>query len=194
MITKFTFGTAAAVALLLSSAAFAEESVSVLGSTALQICAGAAAAASHGGVVGSTGLTPCTAAIAQESLTRNDLAAAYLNRGVLYLARSDYTHAIADDDAALRIRGDLAEAYANRGAASAGLRRYSDAAADFTQALALSPEKPETIYFDRALAREDLGDLKGAYLDYRKAAELAPGWELPKQQLARFTVGHAAQS
>ncbi len=194
MTVRFTFGAAAAVGLLFASTAFAEESVSVLGATAMQICADSAAAASHGAVAGSTGLTQCTAALDQESLTRHDRAATYLNRGVLYLARSDYMHAIADDDAALRIEGNLAEAYANRGAASAALRHYSDAAADFTQALALSPAKPETIYFDRALAREDLGDLKGAYLDYRKAAELAPAWDLPKQQLARFTVGHAAQS
>ena len=33
-----------------------------------------------------------------------------------------------------------------------------------------------------------MGDLKGAYLDYRKAAELDPGFDLPRQQLTRFTV------
>ena len=38
------------------------------------------------------------------------------------------------------------------------------------------------------MANEGLGDLKAAYQDYSKAAELNPAWDAPKNELARFTV------
>jgi hypothetical protein len=38
------------------------------------------------------------------------------------------------------------------------------------------------------MAREDAGDLVGAYLDYRQASQLDPAWDRPKKELARFTV------
>ena len=41
---------------------------------------------------------------------------------------------------------------------------------------------------DRALAHEGLEDAKSAYLDYRKAQELAPDWTAPAEHLPRFTV------
>jgi len=36
--------------------------------------------------------------------------------------------------------------------------------------------------------------MKGAYLDYRKAAQLARTWDTPKQQLARVSVAHSPNS
>ena len=41
---------------------------------------------------------------------------------------------------------------------------------------------------NRALAREGLDDMKGAYLDYRTAIKLEPTFELAQAQLTRFTV------
>ena len=43
-------------------------------------------------------------------------------------------------------------------------------------------------YFDRGLARDYLGDMRGAYFDYRKAIEIDPEFAPAKEQLARFTV------
>jgi hypothetical protein len=44
------------------------------------------------------------------------------------------------------------------------------------------------------MAYEDQGDLKHAYIDYRKAAELNPSWDQPARQLARFNVDRAPAS
>jgi len=60
--------------------------------------------------------------------------------------------------------------------------------ADIDRGLAYGPEQPEKAYFNRALAKEFLDDTKGAYLDYLKAAELAPTWTAPQVELKRFTV------
>ncbi len=42
--------------------------------------------------------------------------------------------------------------------------------------------------FDRALARERLGDVTGAYYDLQKAAQLNPSWDAPAKELAYFQV------
>jgi tetratricopeptide (TPR) repeat protein len=76
----------------------------------------------------------------------------------------------------------------NLGDAYLRLERWSDAEAAFTQGIALEPAAPHRAYFGRAIAREEAGDLEGAYADYSKAAELAPEWDLPRRELARFTV------
>jgi len=46
----------------------------------------------------------------------------------------------------------------------------------------------EKAYFNRALAREAAGDVKGAYLDYVKALQLKPEWAPAVKELARFEV------
>ncbi len=60
--------------------------------------------------------------------------------------------------------------------------------AEIDRGLALDPDQPEKAYFNRAVAKERLNDLKGAYFDYRRALELKPDWDMPKVELARFTV------
>ena len=76
----------------------------------------------------------------------------------------------------------------NRGAAAIGQRRYSDSLDDINRGLELGVEEPAKAYYNRALAYEGMEDPKSAYFDYQKALELQPEWELPKQQLTRFTV------
>ena len=48
--------------------------------------------------------------------------------------------------------------------------------------------------FNRAMAYEDNGDLKNAYLDYLEAAELNPAWDQPARQLTRFNVRRSPNS
>ena len=115
------------------------------------------------------------------------------NRSSLYLARGEYDNAVADSNAALRLDARLTEAMVNRGVAFLGWNTApAMPTADFTSALSLTPAHQETIYFDRAMAREDMGDKKGAYADYRQAMALAPNWDAPKKELARFTVAPKA--
>jgi Flp pilus assembly protein TadD len=92
------------------------------------------------------------------------------------------------------VNANIPQAHINRGIALNAEKRNREAGQAFTDALALNPAHAEIVYFDRAMAREDSGDMKGAYLDYRKAAQLAPTWDTPKQQLARFNVAHSPNS
>jgi tetratricopeptide (TPR) repeat protein len=166
----------------------AEESVAVLGGNPAQACSVAASAATASAVPSRSGIAACDAALKALSLSRAETAAIYLDRGVLHFGAGDYAAALADNDAALRLDGALAEAFANRGATLAALHRTAEAIGDLDRALALAPSHPAVLHFNRGLAREDLGDVKGAWLDYREAARLAPDWARPKAELARFTV------
>ncbi len=121
-------------------------------------------------------------------MARWDLAVASVNRGVIEQAMSRFDDAMADFDRAVQLNPGLAEAYLNRGSLLDGEHKLDQAIADFTQALTLNPERPEQVYYNRAIAYEDRGDVRAAYFDYREASRLAPNWDKPKQELARFTV------
>ena len=82
----------------------------------------------------------------------------------------------------------MAEAIVNRGSIFLVQHRPQAAAANFERALMFNPAHPEKVYFNRALAREEMGDLGGAYADYAQAAKLAPQWEQPKREMIRFTI------
>ena len=60
--------------------------------------------------------------------------------------------------------------------------------ASLDKGIELEPLEPEKAYYNRAIAHEQLGNVRGAYFDYLKASELAPEWEQPRMQLTRFTV------
>jgi tetratricopeptide (TPR) repeat protein len=196
--------------LLASSACLAETSFDS-SRGAEQLCNAAAVSAENQGSATDDQLASCTLAIrlitgggpsetAYLAELRTDstlmlpgqiwhrVAAAYINRGVLYLARGEYAKTIADSDNALKMDNNYPEALINRGAAYIQLHRPADAVQDFTHALDMSPARVERVYFDRAMARENMGDIKGAYADYREAAAINPAWEAPRMELTRFKV------
>jgi tetratricopeptide (TPR) repeat protein len=181
---------AAAVAGLLALGASAQESVTVLGPSLLDECSSAAAQAQRTGHVGVNDLETCGAAIGRSWSTVGETAVAFVNRGTLYLVRGENDKAVKDFSQAIKADPTLASAYNDRGVALSAQHRQADAIADFSQALALKAGNADQVHFNRAMAYEDAGDLKRAYLDYRKAAELNPGWEQPARQLARFNVSH----
>ena len=130
----------------------------------------------------------CTDALIAELLTERDHAATLVNRGTLYLVRHNWDAAITDFDAAIGIQPKMGEAYVNRGAALLGMGHLPEAEQQITFGLTFEPELPERAYFNRAIARWRMDNVKGAYLDFRKALELKPGWEDATSQLAYFTV------
>ena len=130
----------------------------------------------------------CTQALETELLNLRDRAGTYVNRGILKLRRKEFASAQFDFNRAVRTKPDLGEAYVNRGAASVGSKRYADGLVDLNKALELGVEEPEKAYYNRALAYEGLDNLKAAYFDYQKAVELKPEWDMPRRELARFTV------
>ncbi|HET6346320.1 MAG TPA: tetratricopeptide repeat protein [Myxococcota bacterium] len=130
----------------------------------------------------------CTQALDTELLNLRDRAGTYVNRGILKLRRKEFASAEFDFNRAITTKPDLGEAYVNRGAAAVGAKRFSDGLTDLNKALELGVEEPEKAYYNRALAYEGLDNLKAAYFDYQKAVELKPDWDMPKKELARFTV------
>jgi tetratricopeptide (TPR) repeat protein len=186
--------TAGVISVLPVMKASAFDSVLPLSADPMQQCSDNAARAGSGEVVAKWSVSVCDQAVGRAKGMRDELAAAYVNRGVIHLALQQYDAALADSDAALRVNANIPQAHINRGIALNAEKRNNEASQAFTDALALNPAHAEIVYFDRAMAREDSGDMKGAYLDYRKAAQLAPTWDTPKQQLARFSVAHSPNS
>jgi len=179
---------AAIVGLMAGAGAMAQESVTVLGPSLFEECGTAAAAAQRTGHVGVTDIQACNSAIGRSWSTVGETASAFVNRGTLYLVRGENDKAINDFTQAIKADPALAAAYNDRGVALSATHRSADAIGDFSQALALKAGNADQVLFNRAMAYEDTGDLKHAYIDYRKAVELNPSWDQPAQQLARFNV------
>src|SRR5579871_4934880 len=118
----------------------------------------------------------------------HDRAATYINRGVLKLSLSMTNDALADFDAGLALDPALGEGYIDRGASLIAKRRFADAIESIDKGLSLGAKHPNIAYYDRAIADEALGDIQGAYKDYRQALELAPDFALASEELKRFKV------
>lgn len=141
-----------------------------------------------GSLIGLSALDICTMAIQENDLVGRDRAGTYNNRGVLYFSKMLFTEAVADFEQARRIDPTIAEVHVNHGASMVALKRWAEGVASLDKGIAMDPLEPEKAYFNRAIANEELGNVRGAYLDYLKASELKPDWEQPKMQLTRFTV------
>jgi len=177
---------AAAFALALAGSA-AAQSVDVWSGGLASQCAQAA----KDGLAGPQYEQVCTDSLEKELLAPRDRAGTYVNRGIIKLRDKRYLDAMQDFDVAIKYQSNLAEAYVNRAAARIGAHQFQDSLSDVDNALMLGVKEPEKAYYNRALAHEWLDDYKAAWLDYQKALELAPDWQLVKDQLARFTVSHA---
>ncbi len=166
----------------------AQAAVLVLGSGPARNCYEAAhVVIAHKAPI-SDGIAVCSQAIETQPLSAHDLAGTYNNRGVLSFALGDYSAALQDFDAAIARLPRLAEPHVSRAAALIAMRRFAEAVPEIDTGLALNVEEPERAYFDRALAYEGLHDQQRAYMDYLRSAELKPGWDLPRAEMARFTV------
>lgn len=137
-------------------------------------------------------LETCDLALEQEAMGRENAAKTHVNRGVVLLRRDSYDKAAEDFARAERLMPKLAEIYVNRGVVLIKQKRWNEAIAQLDKGIGLNPSELEKAYFNRALAREQVDDIRGAYTDFRKAVELAPEWEAPKKELARYTVRRPA--
>ncbi|MGQ0533529.1 MAG: tetratricopeptide repeat protein [Caulobacteraceae bacterium] len=162
----------------------AQAAVLVIGSANAQSCY-EAALAERGS---SEALELCTFALREEPLTRRNRAATLVNRGIVYSNREDHANALEDFDAAIELDPRLAEGYTNRAAALLDSGDYRGALDAASRGLALTPHDPAKAHYISGVAHEELGDIRAAYADYRRAAELAPEWTAPQTELARFRV------
>jgi len=155
--------------------------------------AGACSLAAKQGRSDSAAVDVCTQALVGEPLNAHDRAGTYVNRGAIHLLRRDNAEAHADFQSALRIQPSMGEAMIGEGGYLISQERWTEAEKAITDGLAAGSEEPEKGYYFRGIAKWGQDDFKGAYFDFLKASQLKPGWELPRRQLAHFTVKPASQ-
>lgn len=139
-----------------------------------------------------TALNVCNRAVANANNTLRHRAATYINRGIVLMHRDQLGAALEDFDEAMELEPELGDIYTNRAALFIRMGRYDEAVLMADRALALNTERPQSALFNRAVAYENLGEVKKAYLDFKRAAELDPGWAAPRAELERFSVVSAS--
>jgi tetratricopeptide (TPR) repeat protein len=177
--TVFLFTASALVSMPASSA------VTVIGNSSARVCFEAAESplmprAYH--------LEQCGNALTEEAGTPRNVAATYVNRGVLRVRIGKIDEAIADFDAAMALYPDEPEAYLDKGSALIRAGQPEAAVPLFGMALERNTRKPAFAYYGRAMAYEDMGNLQLAYSDYKRASAAAPKWDRPREELSRFEV------
>lgn len=161
----------------------AQAGVTIYGTSAARACYEAA----------ETGLTPrpadfriCDAALENVSTPPNEIVASFVNRGIMFMRTGNIDAALADFDRATQLDPTEPEAYLNRGTALLKRWQIEAAVAMFDQALQKNTSRPEVAHYGRAVANEALGNVRAAYRDYLRASQIAPDWEQPRADLARF--------
>lgn len=173
-----------AIALLIAvTSGSADAAVAVIGSGYAKSCFEAA----DKGRKPREALRICDSALMDKDLAVNDRAATLVNRGIIRMQAQNLSAAIEDYDAAIKLLPDAAEAYVNKGIALVRIGgRDGEAVELLTKAIARDPLRPEIAFYTRAVAHESLGRVREAYEDYSRAAQLAPQWTEPAEQLQRF--------
>ncbi|GAN00149.1 hypothetical protein U91I_03814 [alpha proteobacterium U9-1i] len=144
--------------------------------------------AARDGVTSQRALDACNASVTQEALPASGRASTLVNRGIVHLNRGDNDLAMADFEHAIELDPTMAEGYTNRGLVLLRQENYAAAIQAIDRGLTLNPVEPEKAYYNRAVAHEEMRNIRAAYADYRRAAELAPQWAIAQEELTRFRV------
>lgn len=132
-------------------------------------------------------IADCDAAL-DGMITGHNLVATHVNRGILKLIQSDFAAADADFDRAIGFDPKQAEAYLNKGISLYQQHKPAAALPLFEQSIALRTRNAALAYYARGLANEDIGNVRAAYADFKRAQTLAPKWNAPVAELARYQV------
>ncbi|WBQ13226.1 tetratricopeptide repeat protein [Hyphomonadaceae bacterium BL14] len=157
----------------------------VMGSSQAEACYNAVEAGDRGRAAT---IARCQDAFDDARLTARDRAATHNNLGILFHRAGRPADALAQFDRALAISADHAAFWHNRGVALMGAEDYADAVTHFTRALDLGFEPAAHALYNRALSREQTGDLAGAYRDLRASLDSNPAFALAREELTRFVV------
>lgn len=130
----------------------------------------------------------CTRALKEDAMTRSNRVGTYVNRGIHHMRLGDHDAALEDYQQALKLLPNTGEAYLNMGAAYVYKKEYLPAISALDKAISLDSSSLHAAFYNRAIAKENSGDVSGAFYDFKKALELNPGWELAELQLRRFQV------
>jgi len=172
-------------AALVVCAAPASASILVIGNSDARLCYEAADSPIN---PDSIDLRRCDDALRNENLSNYEVVATHVNRGILRLRRGMSDAAIADFDEAIRLDPNEPEAYLNKGTALLRRENPSEALQLYSVALDHETSRPAIALYGRAIANEELGNVREAYADYLRASELAPDWTDPRAELQRFRV------
>ena len=130
----------------------------------------------------------CTKALTVGQLNMKNRAATLVNRGIIRMRDGRYDAALRDYASAERLNQGNGPLYLNRGAALIYKKQFSDALDSLNAAIEMETQDLFAAYYNRAIAKENTGDVQGAYFDFKKSLELKPDFEQAKWQLERFTV------
>ena len=136
----------------------------------------------------SLAIDACDRAIEEEALATPDLAATYVNRGILLMTGSRYAAADTDFDTALRLSPNLSDGWLNKGFLRLRQGNGRDALPLIQKGIESGAHDEAQAIFARGVAHEQMGDYGPAYADLQRARELAPGWSLPREYLASYKV------
>ena len=170
-------------AVLFVSAAPVAAGVVVVGTTSARSCYQAAEGTSTPTL---DQLAQCDRALVQEPLTKYEVVATHVNRGILHVRRGDAESGVRDFDRAMVLDPNEPEAYLNKAGALIRAGQARAALPLLDAALAKKTRRPALAYFARGIAHEELGQVGSAYRDYRMASDADPKWELPRGELLRF--------
>ena len=133
------------------------------------------------------GFQNCTEALSTPSLSLRDKAGTYVNHAVIRLRAGDNSGALTDADQAIRML-DMGEAHVNRGAALINMMRPAEALQAINTGIEKGTTKMHLVLFNRASAKFLTGDVRGAYYDYRMAADLRPDIPMLQNAVQQFQV------
>lgn len=135
------------------------------------------------------GLAACREAAGDTGDTPQARAAAYYHLAIIRTNLGDYEAALQAADRALAIAPDLTEAHLARAGALVHLDRYEEARTAIGAARAQGSAQIHYGYYLEGVMHDRNNEFVPAYLSFRKAAELRPGW-LPAQERLDF-LSHA---
>jgi tetratricopeptide (TPR) repeat protein len=130
----------------------------------------------------------CTRALELEAMNSANRAATLTNRGVVRMRQGKLDPALSDYNNAKRIRPQVGATYLNEGAAYILKGEFNSALDSLNRAIELDSDDLYAAFYNRAIAREQTGDVEGAYFDFLKSQELNPDFGLTRRQLERFTL------
>lgn len=166
-------------AVAIGGAASAQLAVSTVGSSDAASCYRDAS----GGY--STDADDCDRALGGSQSDR-DRIATLVNRGVIYNRAGRYDDAIRDFDAALARDSVTPEAWLNRGNSWLLQNKPDASIADYQKALDNGLAEPHVAWHNIGLAYYSKADLVKARRAFRKALEIAPGFQDSEDKLAEL--------
>ncbi len=121
------------------------------------------------------------------------MAAALVNRGIVKFYAGDDAGALADFRTAAEAHPSLSEPYVNAVLVHARREDWASVIDAIDKAMTLDARNPARLYYRRGWAYEAIGDWEQAIDDYRRAVDLAPGWDLAKADFERLRKTARAQ-